>query len=294
MLSVLIPCYNYDCRKIARSLSLQSKRLSETCEIIIGDDASPDLSYRTLNTEINSYPNCRYIVNAHNLGRAAHRNYMAVIAKGEWLLFIDCDSEVCDDMFLERYMRSRKCDVICGGLCTPEVNPCPEATLRFKYERNADKHRSASERSLCPYMQLTAFNLMIKKNVFMDIKFDEDCREYGYEDALLGTELESRGIEILHIDNPLMHVGLEPNNLFLSKSETALRTLHGLKGKMKGHSHVENMANKLVRNRLDGLYTFFYKMTKKMMKANLMGKHPSLLIFSLYKLGFYLCLKRKG
>lgn len=292
MLSILISCYNYDCRSIAHELSIQCEHLNEKCEIIVGDDASPNSDFVTLNSEINGYPYCRYEVNEYNLGRAAHRNSMAKKAKGEWLLFIDCDSEVCDALFLTRYLKNQTHDVVCGGLCTPDINPCPKATLRYKYEQEADKHRSADERNMHPYMHLTFFNLMIRKDVFMQIKLDENCREYGYEDALFGVELNSRNIAISHIDNPLMHVGLEPNDVFLDKSETALRTLSKLNGKMKNYSHVENAALKLSSYSLDKIYIYFYNTTKRMMRKNLLGKNPSLFVFSLYKLGYYLCLSK--
>ncbi len=289
MLSILIPCYNYDCRNLVSSLHLQGESLGTDYEIIVGDDASDDVEIVSLNEEINSLPHCMYSVSERNLGRAENRNRIAEISQGDWLLFIDCDARVCSDSFLHDYMKAAEhACVVCGGLCHPLNNPCPEATLRYKYERRADARRSASERSKKPYMQLSAFNLMMRRDVFMSIKFDKDCREYGYEDALMGVELYKRGIEILHIDNPVMHIGLEPNTVYLKKSETALRTLYGLKGKMGNHSHVENVAIRLRSYHIDKLYMLFYHLFRTRMKANLLGENPSLFVFSLYKLGFFL------
>ncbi|MCM1312330.1 MAG: glycosyltransferase family 2 protein [Bacteroides sp.] len=295
MLSILIPCYNYDCRQLVSSLQRQGESLESDYEIIVGDDASDNAEIVSRNKEINALPHCVYSISEKNLGRAENRNRMAEMAAGDWLLFIDCDARVCSDSFLRNYMAATgNACVVCGGLCHPPVSPCPTATLRYKYERQADCRRAASIRSRNPYMQLSAFNLMIRKEVFMSVKFDKDCREYGYEDALMGVELYKRGIEILHIDNPIMHVGLEPNDVFLGKSETALRTLYGLKGKMGNHSHVENMANRLRRLHADKMYTLFYRIFRKSMKRNLLGDSPSLFVFSLYKLGFFLDLGTEG
>lgn len=292
MLSILIPCYNYDCRKLVSSLQKQGESLETDYEIIVGDDASDNAEIVSLNEEINALPHCMYSVCEKNLGRAENRNRMAEMSQGDWLLFIDCDAQVCSDKFLQSYMEATgRARVICGGLCHPPVNPCPDATLRYKYEHKADARRSAAERSKNPYMQLSAFNLMMRRDVFMSIKFDKDCREYGYEDALMGVELHKRNIEILHIDNPIVHIGLESNAIFLKKSETALHTLYGLKGKMGNHSHVENMATKLKIYHLDKIYTWFYSIFRKNMRKNLLGKNPSLFIFSLYKLGFFLDIK---
>lgn len=292
MLSILIPCYNYDCRKLADSLQKQGEYLKTDYEIIVGDDASDNAEIISLNEEINSLPHCIYSVSKKNLGRAENRNRIAEMSRGDWLLFIDCDAQVCSDSFLHDYMEAAiHAHVVCGGLCHPPVNPCPDATLRYKYERKADKHRSAAERMKNPYMQLSAFNLMMKREVFMAIRFDKDCREYGYEDALMGVELHKRNIKILHTDNPIMHIGLEPNDVFLKKTETALHTLYNLKGKMDNHSHVENMAKRMKMYRLDKIYMLFYHMFRKSMKKNLLGRNPSLFVFSLYKLGFFLNIK---
>ncbi len=289
MLSILIPCFNYDCRNLVSSLQTQGESLECDYEIIVGDDASDNIQTITLNEEINSLPHCTYSVNKKNLGRAENRNSMAEMSKGDWLLFIDCDAQVCSDRFLYNYMEAtQRGNVVCGGLCHPQINPCPEATLRYKYERKADAHRSAAERSKHPYIQLSAFNLMMRRDVFMSIKFDKECKEYGYEDALMGAKLHKRGVEIVHIDNPIMHIGLEPNEIFLKKTETALHTLYNLKGKMDNHSHVENVAKRMRKYHADKPYLLLYSMFHGRMRANLLGRTPSLLVFSLYKLGFFL------
>ncbi len=292
-LSILITNYNLDCSKLLCDLSKQAKAWNGTYEIIVIDDASSQKELTQKNTEAcQSLPNTRYICNSHNIGAAACRNRLIEQARGEWFIFIDSDAEVVDDNFINNYWQLRhKADVIVGGLLHPAVNPNPKATLRYKYERNADRHRSAEERNQNPYGMFTAFNILIKKkDVFSKVKFDEQCTEYGYEDALFGVELRDKGISILHIDNILLHTGLDDNDSFLRKSETALRTLHKLRsaGKMKGDSRVGNMADKLESLHLGWLYRFVFRITRKLMLRNLKSPNPSLFVFSLYKLGTYL------
>ena len=77
-LSILIPTYNFDPRKLVQDLQAQ---LPEDAEILVGDDSPP-----------------------HNIGRAARRNALAREAKGEWLLFIDADAEVRSTSFLADYL----------------------------------------------------------------------------------------------------------------------------------------------------------------------------------------------
>lgn len=226
------------------------------------------------------------------LSRAANRNYLADQSQGEWLLFIDADATVSPDFSLRRYVEAnQKASVICGGLRHPDQNPNPEATLRYKYERRADRRRAAQFRSQAPYDRLSTFNLFVQREVFMSVRFDEHIKEYGYEDVLFAAQLEQRGIPILHIDNPLLHMGLEANSLFLQKTETALRTALTLQGQLGRHSHVANAAARLQHIGLAPLTRMLYRSIRPLLRHNLLSPHPSLPLFSLYKLGFYLELK---
>lgn len=286
-LSILIPTYNYNARALVHALLQVIERESIDAEIIIGDDAS---SCKTAwMDEVTAWNRVQVVHYAENAGRAAHRNRMAEAAEGKWLLFIDCDASVEKDFSLKSYFeKTSEANVICGGLRHPDINPTPEATLRYKYERAADRHRTATERNKNPYANFTPFNLFILRDVFLSIRFNEDCKEYGYEDALLGVELKQQHIPVLHIDNPLVHTGLESNEIYLKKTETALRTLKSLHGKMHGYSLLENTANKLQRWHLAGIYRYVFKVSSNCMRRNLLGQRPNLTIFSLYKLGYFL------
>ena len=286
-LSVLIPTFDYDARRLVADLQSLAVREGVEAEILVGDDASP--SGAAWLTAVESLPAVRVIRYANNAGRAAHRNRMAEEAQGQWLLFVDCDAKVEADFSLKNYLvAAAQAPVVCGGLRTPAVNPNPEATLRYAYERAADRHRSATERRLKPYAHLSTFNLLVRRDVFLQVLFDEQCKDYGYEDALFGVELQRRHIPIAHIDNALLHMGLEPNDVYLAKSETALRTLKGLQGRMGGHSAVETAANRLRRWHLSGAVRLFYKLFHRPMRRNLLGPRPCLTLFKLYKLGYYL------
>ena len=293
MLSILIPTRNYDCSELIRSLHRLCTRSQITFEIIVNDDASTDTKSVECNRiTCSELSCCTFIHRDHNIGLASSRNKMAEVAKYDWLLFIDCDAQVASDGFIDKYVEAMpKCDAICGGLRHPENFDDYGRELRYRYERKADQRRAASERSKHPYNQLSTFNFLIRKSVFMSIRFDEDCKEYGYEDALFGVELMKRNIPLLHIDNPLIHTGIDTNEAFIRKSETALRTLYSLNGKMQGNSRVEAMADKVESMHLKSLALVLYRCFYSAMRRNLLGHKPSLHIFSLYKLGYFLNLK---
>lgn len=307
-LSILIPTYNYNARALVEGLRQCAEAEAVEAEIIIGDDASTcetawleayEGEPSTDTPPSHSTP-ILVLRSPHNVGRAINRNRMADAAQGEWLLFVDCDAAVPAQpqaphqppvFSLRRYLQAAQtATVVCGGLRHPTINPCPEATLRFAYELEADRHRSAAERAQHPYRQLTFFNLLLRRDVFLAIRLDEQCRDYGYEDTLFGAELAKRKTPLLHIDNPLIHIGLESNDVFLQKTETALRTLHTLQGQMAGHSRLHNIALRVQLYHAAGIIVCLFRLTRHLLRRNLLSHHPSLRLFSLYKLGYYLSL----
>ena len=201
-LSILIPTYNYDARILVLAMLQRLTDEGVDGEVVVGDDAST--APMTWLDEVAALPHVRLLRSDTNLGRARNLNRMAEAAQGEWLLITDCDARMEDDFSLRAYLAATaQVPVVCGGLRHPQVNPCPEATLRYKYEREADTRRSAAIRKQHPYHQLSTFNLLIKREVFLSVRFDDACTEYGYEDTLFGAELEQRGIAIEHIDNQI-------------------------------------------------------------------------------------------
>lgn len=292
MLSILIPTYDYTCYKLVFDLHEQAERLGIDYEIILAEDGSRSPVNVIANHKILELSNCRHVVRKDNTGQAVLRNDLARMAKYNWIVFIDSDAQVDNADYLANYVKYiGKADVVVGGLQTPATNYDPNRTLRYKYESAADKHRSAASRMQNPYMHLTCFNAMLNRSVFLSVLFDKDCHEYGYEDALFGVELKARGISVLHIDNPLTHKGIDTNEEFIRKSETALRTLKSLDGRMQGASHVENAYNKLRSLHLAWAMRLFHRMFGKLVRRNLMSAKPSLTLFSVYKLGYYSCLK---
>ena len=90
MVSILIPVYNYDVRKLAKKLSLQILNINNA-EIIFIDDKSNN-KYLELNSEIKELPKVTYYQNTVNFGRSKTRNILAQKAKNNFLIFMDGDT----------------------------------------------------------------------------------------------------------------------------------------------------------------------------------------------------------
>ena len=285
-LSILIPVYNWDCSQLISDLHHQGLGLGVPYEIVIADDCSTDRLILVKNREnAERLENCRYFALEHNMGRAAIRNFLADNARYDKLLFMDCDAAVRDTKFLKRYADAAdKAQVVCGGAIHSDELPQKGVELRWVYEKNADKERSAEFRSRNPYARFTPFSFLIERDLFMQIRFDESYAGYGYEDVQFGRELEKRGVSILHIDNPLVHLGLETSDVYLEKTRQAVRNAFEHREMIGGSSLLLTHYNRVVRFRMRWLFRLVWKLFGNKMEKNLLGSNPSLRVFSLYKL----------
>lgn len=290
LISILISTYNWPCFKLAGQLEELVNNETEDIEIIVGEDASTDPQILHENQKIKTLPHCKYVYFTENNGRAKIRNKLSDIAQGKYLLFIDGDALVMSTNFLNEYINNiSNHDVIYGGISTPvHISDKKNRTLRLAYEKAAENIRSLSFRKKNPYKYISAFNILIKHELFDQIKFNENCTLYGYEDALLGVELKIRKKEIYHIDNPLLHTGIDSNEEYLEKIKDSLATLYSIGNTMQNESSIckiQKMITKVKLNTpIDILFTHFFK---KRFEKNLLSTSPSLTILKLYKIGYY-------
>ncbi len=229
MISLLIPVCDYDIIALVYYMKSGIKQVPEFCEIIIGDDGSSaefKSKYQSLEGE-----GIKIIHSEKNIGRAAIKNRLALEAKGDYLLFIDADTMVpgTAEAYLRKWLPFLPvARVICGGILYHESKSGdPDKLLRWKYGRKREQ-RKASERNKQPHANFSTFNVLIDKAVFAKIRFNEELRQYGHEDTLMGYQLKKAGINILHIDNGLVHEGLETNREFLNKTKLGIENLSKL------------------------------------------------------------------
>lgn len=299
MISILIPTRDFDCFALARDLQRQCAELSTEdsafqYEVIILDDGSTPAFYARLRSEVETLAGCRVVRAAQNVGRARGRNLLAAEARFGHLLFIDSDAQVCTPDFIRRYWAARNgADVVCGALRNPAPPPQRGHELRYRYEKAAERRRPATYRNAHPYDCFTTFNVMFRAGVFRTLRFDERCVDYGYEDALMGLMLRRHGFSIQHIDNPLVHTGIDTNREYLVKTETALRTLAHLGEPMQSRAGAARLYTALRRYHLAPAAAATFRCLSSLLRRNLLSRHPSLLLFQLYKAGFYCQLQAK-
>ena len=286
-LSILIPTHNDRCLTLVTTLQQQAEKAGLRYEIIVADDASTDAAVKEENRGINLLPHCRVEERQENVGRACIRNFLALQAEYEWLLFIDSDMVVCRQDFLLRYAQTDDEQlVVDGGICVGSVLP---GNLRALYEQAAEHKHTAEQRRQKPYQHLHTANILIRRDILLTHPFDERFRHYGYEDVLLGKQLEQAQIPITHIDNPLSFEIFEDNAHFISKTEEGLRTLYQFRNDLEGYNGLLAISHRL--RLLTPLIALWHWISKGWEYRLLAGNSPSLTVFALYRLGYFMSLK---
>lgn len=289
-LSILIPVYNHVCVELVNLLHQQAVAADIVFEIIVADDGSTSKACIDANSTISRYSNCRFIPCSENVGRAAIRNFLAREARYAYLLYIDCDMSVVSPSFLQRYIGCLPASVVDGGVSIFACQPEQERLLRYRYEKAEEPHHTAHERQKTPYLHLHTANLLIRRDIMLQHPFDERLRHYGYEDVLLGKTLHRNHIAITHIDNPLGFCTFEQNADFVAKTEEGLRTLYEFRSDLRGYSRLLTLVSGVHIPAIWGLMRLWHRVFGAIERRNLCGSRPYLLVFKLYRLGYYLSL----
>lgn len=252
MLSVCIPVYNYKVENLLGNLAIQLVRSGIEHEIVIADDGS-DPFYKQEN-ELDALKfGVRVISLGKNVGRSAVRNLLCREAQFENLLFLDCDSVITSEDFISDYMPYlNKNMVVYGGTAYQNSKPGKKYRLHWNYGRRREV-KPLSIRNMSPEKYFKTNNFLIPKAILGKYPFNEELKGYGHEDTLMGVVFSLNDISVFHIDNPVLHNGLETNHVFFMKTETAVRNLffipesysrHYLDqfiGLLKAHSKFEDL-----------------------------------------------------
>ena len=290
-LSILIPAYNYSCVQMVKDLCAQAEGLrgeGVACEIIVAEDGSTDAEALAANAEIASMPHCRYLRRSENVGRAAIRNVLAQEAQYAWLLFLDGDMAIPSERFLRNWVEADVEQVGYGGYVVGKGEP---SNLRYIYEKQCEPMHRAEERKKRPYQHFHTCNFLISREVMMNHPFDERFRHYGYEDVLFGKQLRKDNVKIAHVENPAGFYDFEDNEHFVSKTEEGLRTLHAFRSDLRGYSQMLTFVDGIHLGIVRWFFRCWHRLFGGMERRNLCGKKPSLRVFKLYKVGYFLRIK---
>lgn len=290
-LSICIPVFNFDVRKLVDDLKKEIERNSIDAEIILIDDASND-HFTTINKELQKEVT-HFIFLEKNIGRSKIRNLFLEYAESDYLLFLDCDGKILDLNFLKIYtealQQDKKTAVLYGGRTVVKNLADRKYILRWKFAVERE-NLPLSMRNEKPYLSFQTNNFIIKKEILNKVKFNSEFENYGYEDLLFAMDLKCQHITINHVDNPIFNDDLESNEVYLAKVEESVESLakmlkmDSLRLKISEIKLVKAY-NYLRKTRLDSLFLYWFGFQEKSIKKNLLSNYPNLRNLDLYKLG---------
>lgn len=292
MLSILIPTYNYDVTALVKNLQQQCLKINGLVfEVLVYDDGSS--LFRKENRYINSLEYCSCTLLDKNIGRSAIRNMLARNASYENLLFLDADVQLIENEFISDYLKiineKEHFEVVYGGIVYQEKRPESAQLLRWVYG-NEREALNAEKRKKAPYVSFLTLNFLIKKRVFDKVRFNEEIPNLRYEDLLFSYHLMNQNIKIAHIDNQVVHNGLETSTVFLSKTNESLVGLKFLldhKLIPLHYARITSAYHTLKKLRLTGFSRFLFLSGGTFLKKNLLGTRPSLFLYDIYRLGYF-------
>lgn len=292
MLSILIPTYNIDVSDLVHELNAQCQIEDLIYEIIIWEDASTLINKS--NRKLEKLQNIKYFENENNLGRTKTRNKLANYASFSWLLFLDADVFPKSSKFIFTYFtliaEEKQFDIVYGGIKYEENTLSNEKSLRWYYGHKKES-KSAKTRNKNPHFIISQ-NLLIRKQTFQDLNIFED-NSYGLDNIFSGQILNNK-LNVLHIENEVFHRGLECNSIFLNKSIESLRTTIKFEEKKiisKDLRPIQRLYRVVYAVKIHSLIAKLISLIENPIKKNLLGPRPSLFLFDLYRLYYYIKLK---
>ncbi|MAB31183.1 MAG: glycosyl transferase [Formosa sp.] len=289
MLSILIPCFDYNAYPLVCEIDKQALILELKFEIICIDDGSFSLK-NELNQKINSIPNAKFIESKKNLGRIKNRLLLAKASQYDCLIYIDVDTTPQNKNFLKNYIAYiGENYFVFGGRHFEESSNTKAGALRLKFAKNREV-KKAIERTKNPYKFVCSSNFMAHKDALLSALNQIENSSYG-NDYIFGAILKNQSTAIIHVDNPVVVNEAEDNEVFIEKTKNALTNLHENYKKNKIGKHSISILKSYKFLEFFYLTSIFLKITafiKGNLEDNLKAKNPNLFLFDLFRLR-YLC-----
>lgn len=219
-LSVLTPFYRYD----PSAMLARFANAPAGVEFVLLDDGSASatlIANVVAAAEVTGAP-VRIIVSGVNLGRAAGRNRLIAEARGEHVLFLDADMLPDAPDFLSIWLgviHTQEPRVAFGGLSLAHATRTGETALHHALFGRSDCH-SARIRARRPAQSTASANLLVERAFLLQHPFDDGFTGWGFEDVDWALNA-ARVTEILHVDNPATHAGLDDVDTLMRKSAEA-------------------------------------------------------------------------
>jgi len=209
-ISIIIPVYN---RKdlLKKCLDSISKQHYKDFEVILIDNGSSDGAIEFIKEK---YPFIKIIENKENYGPPYARNQGILVSKGDYILFLDNDTEFIRKDTLANMMKIIKKDknvgAVGGELIMDGNNNilgiCGRNFKRiepYAYLKNEENNKNLLKK--CDYFNTS--NILIKKDILYSVGGFDPYYFCGHEDTDIGFRIGERGYKhIFGLNTGVKHV----------------------------------------------------------------------------------------
>jgi len=166
LISVIIPVYNVE-KYLLRCLSSVSSQTYKNIEILAVNDGSKDNSINIL-SEYLKKDNRLVIIDQKNQGLSGARNSAIKIAKGKYLIFLDSDDYIKEELIEEVYENILKesADIAVYGY--DKIKEDGTLIAKPDFGNNIFEHDEAIKKILSLAISPMACNKMYKKSLFIE------------------------------------------------------------------------------------------------------------------------------
>lgn len=233
---------------------LAESPLARLCEVVVVDDGSglADVDLR-VKSAVDAWPGpARQVRLAVNQGRPTARNRAIAHATGRFILFLDADMMPGDGQYLARYLdliAAGDVDVAFGGFTTRGAAVSRRTRLHQNLSERSDC-KPASERAGRGALAVASNNLLGRRSIFEQVRFDTSYVGWGWEDTDWALRVVAQGARLVHVDNPAVHAGLDTDEAVLRKFKEAASNLNHL---LARHPDAGSMAGAKVARLLQSL-----------------------------------------
>jgi glycosyltransferase involved in cell wall biosynthesis len=217
-LSVLIPFMRDD----PTGLLVALDREAQPVEVVVLDDGSgdPALAARVGEAVEAMRLPARFVRLAANEGRSRGRNRLTRHARADRFLFIDADMLPDTGHFLADWLaliETRDPAAAFGGFSLDQT-PRTRANALHRAMALKSDCVPAAERARDPAKHMFTANLLVRRDVFDSVGFDERFTGWGWEDVEWAIRVAALW-PIVHPDIPASHMGLDPAPVMARKYE---------------------------------------------------------------------------
>lgn len=212
--TVLVPTYNRKEILLTALRGLFTQDTESHYEVVIVDDGSNDGTFEALK-ELTP-PVDMVVTRITRRGPAGARNVGLKLARGNLIIFMDSDIYPCPE-FVRAHVKAHTRDNLIGHgpvIHTNNLENPSEAEMKLT--------------DIARAFFATGNASIYKKHLFNAGLFDEDFKEYGWEDLELGLRLRRRGLE---------RVDIKEARGFHYKPKLSVADLHKWKSRERERGH---------------------------------------------------------